>query len=68
MQIELLCKLNEIPGLNLAEDALSGKPGFKLDLLYDPRALQKFKAAIDWLVDRINRSSATIESLNGEGG
>jgi hypothetical protein len=64
VQIEMLRKLNEIQGLNLTEDALSGKPGFKIDLLFDPIAIQKFKAAIDWLVYQINKSSPADESLS----
>ncbi|MEX0803661.1 MAG: hypothetical protein WD688_10150 [Candidatus Binatia bacterium] len=66
MQIEMLHKFNEIPGLKLTDEALRGKPSFKIDLLFDPLALQKFKAAVDWLVDQIKSSSPTNESLDGK--
>lgn len=65
VQIEMLRKLNEIPGLNLTEDAFGSKRSFELELLNDPVALQKFKAAIDWLADRIKKSSPAKESFNG---
>lgn len=68
VQIEMLQKINEIPGLNLTEDALRGKPGFKIDLLFDPAALQKFKGAVDWLVYQIKKSSSTDESLKDNRG
>jgi hypothetical protein len=64
VQLEMLCKVNEIPGVNLTENTLGGKIGFDLESLYDPLALQKFKAAIDWQVDQIKKSSPSREMLN----
>jgi hypothetical protein len=64
VQIEMLRKINEIPGLSLTEDALGGKPSFKIDLLFDPAALQKFKATVNWLVNQINKSSPSKKSLD----
>ena len=65
VQIEMLRRFNEIPGLDLTEDALGSKRSFELALLEDPVARQKFKAAVEWLVDRIKKSSPTVESFNG---
>ena len=62
-QIEMLQKFNEVPGLKLTDESLLGKPSFKIDFLFDPVALQKFKAAVDWLVNKINKSPAS-ESLD----
>jgi len=45
----------EIPGLNLTDDALRRKPNLKIELLFDPQALQKFKAAVDWVVQQIKK-------------
>jgi hypothetical protein len=64
VQIEMLRKLNEIPGLSLTDDALGGKPGFEIDLLFDPVALQKFKTAVNWKVNQIKKSAPTKETLN----
>jgi hypothetical protein len=64
VQIEMLRKLNEIPGLNLTEHSLGGKPSFNLELLFDPVALQKFKAGVDWLVYQIKKSAPTNELVN----
>lgn len=63
-QSEMLQKFNEIPGLMLTEESLLGKPGFKIDLLFDPLALEKFKAAVNWLVEQIKSSSPSKESFN----
>jgi len=63
VQLEMFRKLNDIPGVNLTEDALGGKPSFKIDLLLDPIALQKFKAAVNWLVNQIRKSSPSDESV-----
>ena len=48
----------------LTEESLLGKPGFKIDLLFDPLALEKFKAAVNWLVEQIKSSSPSKESFN----
>src|SRR5262249_37330969 len=50
---ELLRKMNEIPGLSFAQDAVGKKPAFPLELLAAPGALEKFKAAIEWMIERI---------------
>jgi hypothetical protein len=65
VQIEMLRRVNEIPGVNLTEETLGSKAGFELALLNDPLALQKFKAVVEWLADQIKKSSPTKESLNG---
>lgn len=50
---ELLKKMNEIPGLSFGREALGKKPAFPLKLLAAPGALQKFKAAVEWMIDQI---------------
>jgi hypothetical protein len=47
---ELLKKMNEIPGLSFGREALGKKPAFPLQLLAPPDALQKFKAAVEWMI------------------
>ena len=50
---ELLRKMNEVPGLSLRQEALGRKPGFPLQLLAAPGALEKSQAAIEWMIDQI---------------
>jgi hypothetical protein len=50
---ELLRKMNEIPGLSFPQEALGKKPAFPLQLLAAPGALEKFKEAIEWMIEQI---------------
>jgi hypothetical protein len=45
---ELMRRLNEVEGFNLTDDQLTRRPTRPLTLLKDPRALEKFKEAIEW--------------------
>jgi hypothetical protein len=46
-------RLNKIPGLDLSEKDLEGKPIKSLDLLLDPLNLTLFKDAVRWLKQRV---------------
>jgi hypothetical protein len=50
---ELLRKVNEIPGVNFSPDAIDRKPNFPLELLSAPEALEKFKKAVEWMIDQL---------------
>ncbi len=50
---ELLRKMNEIPGLSFTEGDLGKKRAFPLQSLAEPGALEKFKAAIEWMIEQI---------------
>ncbi|THJ21956.1 MAG: hypothetical protein CAF45_010860 [Nitrospira sp. CG24E] len=42
-------RLNKIPGMDLNEKDLGGKPKRPLDLLLNPSNLNLFKSAVTWL-------------------
>jgi hypothetical protein len=58
MQLQMLQKFNEIPGLNLKDEALHGKPSFKIDVLFNPLARQQFKDAVHWTVNQIKGANS----------
>ena len=53
---ELLCRMNEIPGLDWPPKVIDGKPSFSLELLADPVGLQRFKNAIEWMIQQFRGS------------
>jgi len=52
-RLELLRKLNSIPGVSIPENTLSKRPNFSLGLLQDEKSLELFFAAFDWLIQQI---------------
>jgi hypothetical protein len=47
MQIEMLRKVKEIPGLNLDRGHFGPQVSFAIELVNDPLALHKFKVAVN---------------------
>ncbi|MGH7928187.1 MAG: hypothetical protein ACREQV_10355 [Candidatus Binatia bacterium] len=58
---ELLAKMNAIPGLSFAPEAIAKRPGFPLKLLAEPGALEKFKVAIEWMIQQIRPQGISRE-------
>jgi hypothetical protein len=52
---ELLQRLNTIPGVSIAEDAISRRPSIPLNVLAGP-TLAQFLGTLDWLIGEIRRS------------
>ena len=52
-RLELLRKLNSIPGVSIPENTLSKRPNISLGLLQDEKSLELFFAAFDWLIQQI---------------
>jgi hypothetical protein len=52
-RLELLRKLNLIPGVSIPESTLSKRPGISLELLKDKKSLGLFFDAFDWLIQEI---------------
>ncbi len=52
-RLELLHRLNSIPGVSISENALTKRPNFSLELLRDEKSLNLFFAAFDWLIQQI---------------
>ena len=49
-KLELLQKLNEIPGVDLPDDAISKRPAILLTALKSPGSLQTFFSAVEWFL------------------
>jgi CBS domain-containing protein len=50
---EFLGRLNAIPGVSLADEAINRRPGISLAVLRNEAALKQFMAAFDWFVEEI---------------
>lgn len=50
---ELLHRLNEITGVNLPADRITGRPSFPLSALNDEAALKQFLEVLDWFVQEV---------------
>lgn len=51
---EFLTYLNAIPGVNIPDSAITGRPSMKLSVLVQPDRLQKLIAALSWAVAEIH--------------
>jgi hypothetical protein len=55
MRMDLARRLSAIKGLSIPEDALKRRPSFKLSLLVQPDALEKFLGVFDWMLSEIKK-------------
>lgn len=55
---ELQAKLNEIPDVEIPDDALDRRPSIELSALEPPEARQRFLVVFDWYVERIRAASS----------
>jgi hypothetical protein len=53
LRLDLLRRFNRVPGLDIGEDKVSGKPKFSLELLKDDKALAIFKETVLWAYETI---------------
>ena len=56
-RLELLHRLNTIPGVDVPDDGIHRRPSFPMTMLVDPPAYEAFINTIDWAVDTV-RSGA----------
>jgi hypothetical protein len=56
LRLELLRRVNELPGVSIPEDKATRRPWFYLSLLTDGAALEQFLGILDWVVEEIRRS------------
>lgn len=56
-RIELLRRLNRVPGINLPEDSIHRRPSFLFKTLDDEAAWEQFQAVIRWYLDEIQRAA-----------
>lgn len=52
-RLELLRRLNEIPGVDLSTDRINKRPSFPLSALKDETALKQFLEVLDWFVQEV---------------
>jgi hypothetical protein len=50
---ELLRRLNEIPGIDLPDDAITRRPSISLSILAKPQVLGKFLETLDWFTEEV---------------
>lgn len=55
LRLELLHKLNAIPGANLSQDSITKLPNLPLALFKDPAKLKQLTEVLDWAVAEIKR-------------
>lgn len=55
-RLELLRRLNEIPGVDLSTDRINKRPSFPLSALKDETALNQFLEVLDWFVREVEAS------------
>lgn len=55
-RLELLDRLNQIPGVKIPRDDITRRPSFPLSLLRDEIALKRFLETLDWYVAEIKAS------------
>jgi hypothetical protein len=58
-RLELIRRINEIPGASVPTDRADLWPGIELAQLVDPGSLGKFLGAYDWVLDEYRRSART---------
>lgn len=49
----LAARLNNIPGIAIAADRLTGRPPFEMSLLSERQSLMQFLEAIEWFVEQV---------------
>jgi hypothetical protein len=52
-RLELLRRLNGIPGVALPEDSITRRPGIPLSTLQDEAVLAQFLTVLEWVVREI---------------
>jgi hypothetical protein len=55
-QMELLRKLNEVPGVAISEDRMEGRPSIAISRLGEKAALDRFLDVLTWVFSEIRAS------------
>ncbi len=56
-RLDLLQRLNAIPGVNLPPDAITRRPSVSLAVLADDAALKMLLAVLDWVIGEVRTAS-----------
>ena len=57
MRLELVRRLNAIPGISIPEDVVDRYPSIYLSALKDEAVLKQFLAVLDWVIEEIRRAN-----------
>ncbi len=56
LRMEVLNRLNQIEGIDIAANRIGGRPYFPLNVLKDENSMQMFIETLEWVVDKIKES------------
>jgi hypothetical protein len=65
-RLELLRRLNQIPGANLPENKVDSRPSIKIERLIDQTQLNRFLDVWDWYLSEILSETGTDLDFSGE--
>ena len=61
-RLELLARLNQIPGVSLGPDAIDRRPSISLEILARAGAVGRFCAALEWLIEEARATDTQARS------
>jgi hypothetical protein len=56
LRLELLRRVNELPGVEITVDKVTKRPWFYLSVLEDDSVMEQFLSILEWVVEEIKRS------------
>jgi hypothetical protein len=59
LRIELLERLNAVPGVSIARDRITTYPSFLITALADQNSLNLFLSAFDWFIEQVKVAPST---------
>lgn len=59
-RLELLARLNEIPGISWGEDVILRRPSIRSSVLMNEAALQQFFATFEWMINEIRSEHTDV--------
>lgn len=62
-RLELLARLNEIPGVSWSENVITRRPSISFSILTNEAALRQFFATFEWMISEIRSSQPTLTVL-----
>jgi hypothetical protein len=57
-RMELLRRLNQLPGVDFPDDAITRRPSIPLSMLKDEAVLKQYIATIDWVIEEIKAAAS----------
>jgi hypothetical protein len=63
-RLELLRRLNQIPGVSLGRDSIVRRPSVPLETLFTPGAVAKLCAAMEWVIEEASRAAKSRDVMS----